>query len=68
MMRAIISYDMIAAWECAYITVPDDMTEEEITPEWLLANPTLWEWEDIKDRGDSGMNGDTLTVEEVYEW
>jgi hypothetical protein len=65
-MRAIISYDMIAAWECAYISVNDEDAPDELTPEWLLANPTLWEWEDIKDRGDSGINGDTLTVEETF--
>jgi hypothetical protein len=65
-MRAIISYDMIAAWECAYISIDDADAPEELTPEWLLANSDKWEWEDIKDRGDSGMDGSTLTVEETF--
>lgn len=64
-MRAIISIDVTQAWECWSIDVDYDGDPDDITAEWLEANPDKWDWFDIKDRGYSTQ--ENLTVEEVWD-
>lgn len=50
-----ISFDTPKAWECWLIDITDDNAPEEITVEWLEANPDGWEYFDLVDR-DAGTH------------
>lgn len=62
--RAIISYDLVEAWEVAGITIIDKDAPNPVTSEWLTQNPDGWEFEYVKDSGSSSMTG--FVVEEEF--
>lgn len=64
-LTAIADFDVTKAWECWRIEITTDVPEDEITPEWLNANPDAWEFYDLKDRGYEALT--LRAVEEVEE-
>lgn len=72
----IVSYAIPDAWEVWHIDLTDEgqvafdaEVGEDHTPaeaeEWLNANPDLWDYFDLKDRG--GFNMEDFTMEEELE-
>lgn len=56
MRHARISIDLTEAWESWDVLITDPDAPEDVTSEWMEANPDGWELHDIRDSGSNGWS------------